>query len=135
MTDQFNNRPWRAKFRDAFRGLWLAARSERSYLVHLPMAAAVAVVAIVLRVNLVEGCLLVLCVGVVLTAETFNTALERLARPIAATRNESIGAALDMASGAVLIASLSAAAVGSTIFVYRLGLLAGWWSALARQIQ
>ena len=99
------------------------------------MAAAVAVVAIVLRVNLVEACLLMLCVGVVLAAETFNTALERLARAIAATRNESIGAALDMASGAVLIASLSAAAVGSTIFVYRLGLLAGWWSALARQIQ
>jgi diacylglycerol kinase len=125
MTDQFNNRPWRTKFRDAFRGLWLAIRSERSYRVHLPMAAAVAIVAVVLRVSLVEACLLVLCVGIVLAAETFNTALERLARAIDAGPNETLAAALDMASGAVLVASLCAAAVGGTIFVYRLVLLVG----------
>jgi diacylglycerol kinase len=134
-TDQFTNRSWRAKFRDAFRGLWMAVRTERSYTVHLPMAAAVAVVAVVLRVSLVEACILALCVGIVLAAETFNTALERLARAIDARPNENLAAALDMASGAVLVASLTAAAVGAAIFIYRLGLLIGSWPGLAAEIR
>ncbi len=125
--DKFNNRTWRAKFRDAFRGLWLAVTSERSFAVHLPMAAAVTVVAVVVRVNLVEACLLALCVTLVLAAETFNTAVERLARAIDAQPNEYLAAALDMASGAVLITALGAAGVGSAIFAYRFGLLASWW--------
>ena len=36
-------RPWSDKFRDAFRGLRLAICRERSFVVHLPMAVAVAV--------------------------------------------------------------------------------------------
>jgi diacylglycerol kinase len=121
-------RPWRDKFRDAFRGLALAIRSERSFLVHLPMAAAVLVVGIILRVNLVEACILGLCVTVVLAAETFNTALEQLAKEITRERNPGIAAALDMASGAVLITAIGAAAVGAAIFLNRLGALLHWWA-------
>ena len=122
------SRSWRAKFRDAFRGLWLAIRSERSFAVHLPMAAAVATLAIVLRVSLVEACLLGLCVTLVLAAEAFNTAVERLARAVDREPNEQLAAALDIASGAVLLAALGAAGVGGAVFVIRLGLLLDWWS-------
>jgi diacylglycerol kinase len=121
-------RSWPEKFRDAFRGLWLAVRSERSFAVHLPMAAAVLIVAALLRVSLPEACLLGLCVTIVLAAEVFNTALEHLARAIDRERNEHIAAALDVASGAVLVAALGAAGVGIAIFVYRGGVLAGWWN-------
>ena len=120
-------RSWPDKFRDAFRGLWLAIRSERSFAVHLPMALLVAIFAMILRVSLAEACLLGLCVTLVLTAEIFNTALERLARAIDRQQNADIAAALDMASGAVLTASLGAAAIGSAIFLSRLGPLLGWW--------
>lgn len=121
-------RSWRAKFRDAFRGLWRAFRSERSFVVHLPMAAAVAIAAVVLRVSLTEACLLGLCVTIVLAAEVFNTALEQLARAVDRQPNENLAAALNTASGAVLMTALGAAAVGGAIFVHRLGELAGWWS-------
>jgi diacylglycerol kinase len=121
-------RSWPAKFRDAFRGLWLAVRTERSFAVHLPMAAAVVIAAGVLRVSLVEWCILGLCITIVLAAETFNTAIERLARAKGAEQDPEIGAALDMASGAVLAAAIGAAIVGGAIFVYRLGLWLDWWS-------
>lgn len=124
-------RSWPAKFRDAFRGLWLAVRTERSFAVHLPMAVAVIVAAGVLRVSLVEWCILGLCITVVLAAETFNSALERLARAKGAEQDPEVGAALDMASGAVLVASIGSAIVGGAIFVYRLGLWLNWWSSAA----
>ena len=121
-------RTWRNKFRDAFLGIWLAVWSERSFAVHLPMALAVAVLAGIVRVNLMEACLLGLCVTLVLAAEMFNTALERLARAIDREENADLAVALDIASGAVLTASIGAAIVGGAIFLSRLGPLLGWWS-------
>lgn len=126
---QPDRRTWPAKFRDAFRGLWLALSSERSFAVHLPMAAAVIAAAVVLRVSLVEACVLGLCITAVLAAEMFNTALEQLAREVDRGRNAGIAAALDIASGAVLTTVIGSALVGGAIFTYRLGALAGWWEA------
>ena len=91
------------------------------------MAAAVAMAAVLLRVSTLEGCMLYLCVGLVLAAEMFNTAIEFLSREIAREERPGIAAALDMASGAVLTVSLAAAAVGSMIFLSRVSLLLGWW--------
>jgi len=91
------------------------------------MAAAVGALAVVLRVSLAEACLLGLCVTIVLAAETFNTALERLARAAGPEKNEHVRDALDMASGAVLVAAIGAAGVGGAIFVYRLGVFMAWW--------
>ena len=118
-------RPWREKFRDAFRGLWLAIRLERSFAVHLPLAAAVLIAGIALRVSLVEACILGVCVTLVLVAEMFNTALERLARTIDHEYKSDLAAALDIASGAVLTAAIGAALVGGAIFLSRVTALLG----------
>src|SRR5438045_8715391 len=113
-------RPWSDKFRDAFRGLVLAIRSERSFTVHLPMAVVVLVAGVWLRVSVVEACVLALCVTIVLAAEMFNTAIEYLSREITAESRAGIAAALQIASGALLVTALGAAAIGTTIFVLRL---------------
>jgi len=122
-------RPWSDKFRDAFRGLWLALRRERSFAVHLPMAAAVAVCGTLLRVSLLEACILGLCVITVLVAEIFNTAIEYLAREITNDKRPGIAVALEMASGAVLMASIGASAIGAVVLGCRLGQTLGWWTA------
>lgn len=124
-----STRSWPAKFRDAARGIALAVRGERSFAVHLPMAAAVIFAAVMLRVSLIEWGLLGLCMTVVLAAEMLNTALERLASRISDQPDPAIGAALDIASGAVLITAIGSAAVGGAIFLNRLGLLLNWWPA------
>jgi diacylglycerol kinase len=121
-------RGWRDKFRDAFRGLWLAMRDQISFRVHLTFAVSVVIMAALLKVSVAEWCLLVLCISTVLAAETFNTALEWMAKAIDRRENPRLGGALDIASAAVLISAIGAAVVGTTVFVYRLGLLLVWWA-------
>ncbi len=91
------------------------------------MAAAVVIAAVLLRVSLLEACVLGLCIGLVLAAEMFNTAIEFLSREITRDQRPGIAAALDIASGAVLTVAIAAAIVGSTIFLARLATILGWW--------
>jgi diacylglycerol kinase len=69
-----------------------------------------------------------LCITVVLTAEMFNSALESMAKAITGQSDPHLGNSLDIGSGAVLLASLGAAIVGSIIFIARLGAMLSWWS-------
>jgi diacylglycerol kinase len=121
-------RSWRSKFADAFRGIALAVSGQSSFYVHLAVAAAVVGCAIVLRCGRIEWCVLLVCVALVMFAEAVNSALEAMAQAIDQEDNEHLGRSLDIASGAVLICSIGAAAIGLVIFVYRLGVLAAWWT-------
>jgi diacylglycerol kinase len=118
-------RPWRAKFGDAFRGLKLGIRGHSSFFVHFFFAALVVAAAVVLRCSLEQWCVLVLCIGLVLTAELFNSAVETLFRGLDEGTKERSWPALDVAAGAVLLASVFAAAVGLVIFGSRL------WASLS----
>ena len=121
-SDEFLPRPrtWYEKFRDAFRGVRSGMRGQLSFRVHIVMAIAVIIAATVMRMNMWQWCLLLLCIAGVLTAEMFNSALEHFAKAVEKDHNPQIGEALDTASAAVLFASLGAALVGSIIFLDRL---------------
>lgn len=108
-------RGWIAKFARALRGIAIGIRGQSSFAVHLPAAAAVIAAAWYLQVSRVEWCLLLLCIAVVLAAELFNSALEHLARAITGDEDPHLRDALDVASGAVLVASIVAAVVGIAI--------------------
>src|SRR3989442_19570 len=71
-------RRWRDKVREAFRGLKLGIRGHSTFFVHFFFAALVVAAAIVLRCEPLEWCLLLGCVGMVLTAELFNSAVETI---------------------------------------------------------
>ena len=118
---------WFRKFRCAFRGLKQGVRGQGSFFVHFFVAAVVVAAGVVLRVNLYEWCLLVLCIAGVIAAELVNSALESMAKAISGRRNPHLGNALDIGSAAVLTASIGAAVVGAILFGHRLGLLLGWW--------
>jgi diacylglycerol kinase len=113
-------RTWGAKFGDAFRGVRCGMRGQLSFRVHIFMAIAVIVAAVVLRAQLWQWCALLLCIAGVLTAEMFNSAMEHFAKAVEKDQNPRIGDALDTASAAVLIASIGAAIIGAMIFIERL---------------
>jgi diacylglycerol kinase len=113
-------RAWSAKFKDACRGLKLGIRGHSSFFVHFFFAALVLAAAIILRCGLEQWCLLLLCIGLVLTAELFNSAIETLFRSLDESTREKAWPALDIAAGAVLMASLVAVVIGSSIFLSRL---------------
>jgi diacylglycerol kinase len=116
-------RPWRHKFGDAFRGLKLGIRGHSSFSVHFFFAALVVAAAIVLRCNLEQWCLLLGCIGLVLTAELFNSAIETLFRGLDEAAKSRVWPCLDIAAGAVLLASITAAIIGAAIFLRQLELL------------
>lgn len=118
-------RPWRDKFRDAFRGVKLGVRGHSSFFVHFFCAAVVVAAAIVLRCEPLEWCVLLGCIGLVLTAELFNSAVETLFHGQDAATKARTKGALDIAAGAVLLASGTALVVGALIFLLRLAALLG----------
>lgn len=118
-------RRWRDKFRDAFRGVKLGVRGHSSFFVHFFFAAVVLAAGIVLRCEVLEWCLLLGCIGLVLTAELFNSALETMFHGQDAATKARTKGALDIAAGAVLMASGTAAVIGGIIFLLRLAALLG----------
>ncbi|MFN4261857.1 MAG: diacylglycerol kinase [Gemmataceae bacterium] len=113
-------RPWSGKFGDALRGLKLGIRGHSSFCVHFFFAALVIAAAIVLTCDLLEWCLLLGCIGLVLTAELFNSAIETLFRGLDEAAKARVAGCLDIAAGAVLLASGTALVVGLLVFVPRL---------------
>lgn len=112
-------RTWLSKFAAAFAGIAQGMRGQVSFAVHLLVTVLVIVLAALLRVTLVEWCLLALCIALVLALELLNSALEQIAKAVTREYDEHVHHALDIASGAVLLASLGAALVGAVILLPR----------------
>jgi len=115
-----SRRSWRRKFAAAFRGVKLGVRGHSSFFVHFFFAALVLAAGWVFGCELWEWCVLIGCIGLVLTAELFNSAIETLFRDLDEQTKAKAWPALDIAAGAVLLASLTASIIGLIIFVNRL---------------
>jgi diacylglycerol kinase len=114
-------RPWRDKFRTAFRGIKLGVRGHSSFSVHFFFTAMVIAAATVLRCGWLEWCILLGCIGMVLTTELVNSAVETLFRGLDEATKSRTWPALDISAGAVLLASITAAVIGSIVFLRQLG--------------
>ena len=119
-------RTWQTKFADACKGLKLGIRGHSSFFVHFFCAVGVVAAAIVFECKLIEWCLLLGSIGLVLTAELFNSALETLFHSLEPRVRQRGFRCLDIAAGAVLLASLTALTVGLVIFTPKLLSLLGW---------
>jgi diacylglycerol kinase len=120
-------RRWRDKFREAFRGVKLGVRGHSSFSVHFFFAALALAAALALRCDLHEWCLVIGCIGLVITAELFNSAVEALFHGQDAEAKARNHGSLDIAAGAVLFAGLTAAVIGVLIFGNRLLKLLHVW--------
>lgn len=125
MTEPHASQSWYAKFANAIRGVGLGAAGESSFAVHGFAALVVAGAAVMLQVPPMEWCVLLLTIGLVITVELLNSSIERLARAVTDEPNPMVGAALDIASGAVLVAAAISVLVGVVIFGPKLIALVG----------
>ena len=64
-----------------------------------------------------------LCIGLVLSAEAVNSAIEALADRVSPAYDEAIKRTKDLAAGAVLLLAIASAVVGLIIFLPKLTLL------------
>ena len=103
-------------FNHAAEGIVHALRTQRNLWIHFSLAAAVLVAAAGFGASKLELAVLLVAITFVLVAELVNTAVEA-AVDIASTSFDPMAKlAKDIAAGAVLVAALSAAAVGYLVF-------------------
>ena len=100
---------------------------ERNFRFHLCAAAFVTWFALrFYELSRGEWAALLLTFGAVLSAETVNTALERLCDRVCKDKDELIGKCKDCAAGAVLLSAIAAVGVGIALFADGERLSAVW---------
>ncbi len=104
----------------AFRGLCDAVRNETNMKIHVIAAILVITLGLFLQLSSIEWLIVLFCIGLVISMETINTAIEKLADAISTDFHPKIKSAKDMAAGAVLISAIVAFIIGLLIFVPKL---------------
>jgi len=104
-------------FKNSFKGIRLALKSERNIRIHFVIAVMVITLGIVLKFTTVEFCLLLLAIAMVIIAEMVNSAIEFSLDAIFHNRySKLVGMAKDIAAGAVMIATFISIAMGILLF-------------------
>lgn len=115
LEENHPSRSWKEKFEASFRGAKLGVRGHSSFFVHFFFTALVIACSVALNIALWEWCMLILCIGAVMVSELFNSSIETLVRGLPLEQRPPFWPALDIAAGAVLVASGFAGAIGLLI--------------------
>lgn len=99
----------------ALQGLRLSWIGEASFRSHIVIAVLTCAGLVAIRPAPVWWALLALAIGFVISAETFNSALERIADRVQPEFDEEIKAIKDIAAGAVLVAAFTALAIAAAL--------------------
>lgn len=101
----------------AFKGIASLIRKEHNAWIHCTAIVLVTIAGFHFDITSTEWCIVVLCFGLVLAAEGFNTAIERLVDLVSPDFHPIAGDVKDVAAGAVLICAIAAAIVGMIVFI------------------
>ncbi len=104
-----------ASFRFALNGLSLVLRTQPNAWFHALATVVVFGAAATLQLPSTDWCWLVIAVAAVWSAESMNTAVEKLADAVHPNPHPLVGQAKDAAAGAVLVVALGAAVVGAIV--------------------
>jgi diacylglycerol kinase (ATP) len=115
-SDRFSVKKRMLSFRYAFSGIKAAIRTQHNMWIHLTAAVIVLVFGFLFRLSTFEWIAISMAIGMVLSAEIFNSAIELLTDMVSPEINPKAGRVKDMAAGAVLIAAITAAVIGLIIF-------------------
>jgi diacylglycerol kinase (ATP) len=103
-------------FTFAFDGLRHALRTQRTFRLHLAIAAIITTLVVWLPLSSVEAAMVVSAMAAVLVAELFNTAVEAVVDLLVERNHNQIArVAKDVAAAGVLITSVAAAVAGTLI--------------------
>ena len=104
-------------FRNSFKGIRLALKSERNIRVHFVSSLLVIVGGITLKFSAAEFSILLIAIALVLIAEMVNSSIEFTLDAIFHNRySKLVGMAKDIAAGAVMIATFISIAIGILLF-------------------
>lgn len=103
-------------FRYAFKGIGFLTK-ENNMKFHLMAAVVVLSAGFYVQLSATEWTVIIIQIGLVFSAEAFNTAIEKLCDFVSPSHQPLIGKAKDLAAAGVLIVSIVAIIVGIIIFL------------------
>ena len=101
----------------AFKGLFLLIRTEHSIIAQLIIGAIACGFGFYFKISSVEWMFQIFAIGLVLTAESLNTAIEKTCDFIQPGFDKKIGFIKDIAAGAVTFAAITAMIIGALIYI------------------
>jgi undecaprenol kinase len=106
-----------ASFGYAVNGFRIAFKEETNFQIQLVLAVIAIVLGIYFKISPIEWLFIVTAIGIVLTAELLNTALEELCDMLRTTHDPHVAKIKDLAASAVLVSSAMALIVGIVVFL------------------
>ncbi|MFT5725094.1 MAG: diacylglycerol kinase [Bacteroidia bacterium] len=103
-------------FKNAFSGLWWAIKSERNMKIHFVAIVVVCFSGFYFKIAQSEWAALVICIGLVISTELLNTAIEKMMDLMHPESSPKVKVIKDVAAGAVLFASISTVIVAILVF-------------------
>lgn len=104
-------------FKFAIEGLIHAFKKEENFKIHTTIGILVIIAGIILKVSLIEWVILIFVIGMVISAELFNTSVENLVDLITEEKKIEAKAAKDTAAACVMILSIESVIIGIIIFL------------------
>ena len=101
----------------AWKGIIHGANREQNLRFHLCVALLTIFAGIGFGISRHEWIAVILCIGLVITAELMNSAVERVVDLASPEQHPLAGQAKDLAAGAVLVSAIAAIIVGAFIFL------------------
>jgi undecaprenol kinase len=101
----------------ALEGLQYAFKSERNFRTEIFLAITACIVGCMLRIPTAQWLIVILNIGLVLSAELFNTAMERICNTVTTEINPLIKIVKDTSAAAVVISAICACICGIVIFL------------------
>ncbi len=104
-------------FKYALEGIWTAVKEEPNLKIHVFIMVLVILLGIYFNLKVWEWIVVIFAIGLVITLELTNTAIETVVDSFTEQHHPGAKRAKDVASGAVLIMALTAASIGLIIFL------------------
>ncbi len=101
----------------AWKGIRCCIGKEQNLNFHLIAAVVTVAAGFILGITRTEWMIVLLCIGVVIAAELFNTAIEKLVDLVSPQQHPVAGQVKDIAAGAVLVCATAAAIIGWIVFI------------------
>ena len=104
-------------FKYAFCGIITALKKEQNMKIHFTIAILVIIAGIILKISTIEWIICIILIGIVISLELVNTAIEQAVDIAMPEINEKAKIAKDVAAGAVLMVAIISLICGLIIFI------------------
>lgn len=101
----------------ARKGIRCCIGKEQNLSFHLIATVVTVIAGFLLEITRIDWMIVILCIGVVIAAELFNSAIEKLVDLVSPERHPIAGQVKDIAAGAVLVCAATAAIIGLIVFI------------------